>query len=104
MLQKLQYWFALLSAAGVITGLSIIVYATAYMNAGHPPASGIIAFFVVVAITPLAGLCLLTAIIGRVAYEGRKQALYYLLLGINLLYIVVFLQIWFYKAVLNKAI
>ncbi len=104
MLQKLQFRFALLSAAGVIAGISIIIHATAYMNAGHPPASGIIALFVVVAITPVSGLCLIAAVIGRFAYEGRKQTLYYMLLGINFLYIVVFAQVWFYKAVLNKAL
>ena len=69
----------------VITGISIIIYATAYLNAGHPPASGIIALIVVAAITPVAGLCLFTAMLGRFAYEGRKHALYYLLLGINIL-------------------
>ena len=104
MLQKFQFWFALIGAAGAVVGISIIIYATAYMNAGHPPASGIIALFVVVATTPVAGLCLLTAMIGRFAHEGRKRAFYYLFLGVNSLYIFVFVQIWFYKAILNKAI
>ena len=52
----------------------------------------------------LAGVCLLTAMIGRFAYEGHKQALYCVLLGVNSLFIFVFAQICFYKTVLNKAI
>ena len=74
------------------------------MNSGHPPASGIIALLVVLAITPLSGLCLLVALFGRFRYEGHRQTHYDLALGINLLYVITLAQIWFYKAVLEKAI
>lgn len=86
--RNIQFWFAWLSAAAVIAGVSVILYATAHMNAGHPPASGIVALFAVLVITPISGLRLITAAIDR-----RKQALYFLLLGINLLYMIVFARI-----------
>jgi len=57
-LKSIKYWFTLFSGILVVGGVSLALYAAAYMSKGHPPASGIVALVIVFAITPLVVLAL----------------------------------------------
>jgi hypothetical protein len=102
--KSIKYWFTLFSGILLMVGLSVVLYASAYMNKGHPPASGIIALIVVMAITPFSILSIIVSVFGGVDYSGHNLKIYFLFLGLNIFYVFCISQIWFYKAILGRTI
>ena len=49
--KAIKYWFTLFSGTLVLVGVSVVLYASAFMNKGHPPASGVYALIIVFFIT-----------------------------------------------------
>ena len=102
--KAIKYAFTLLSGILVMVGVSIIFYAGAYMQKGHPPVSGIFALGAVLIATPFSVLSLIAAFIGANDFSGHKQKLYFVFLGIHIFYLICIGQIWIYKAILGKSI
>ena len=102
--KALKFGYTLLSGILVLAGISAVFYVGAYMNKGHPPASGIYALIVVLVVTPLSVLSLIAAFIGANDYSGRRLGIYFVFLGINIFYLFCIGQVWFYKAILGKPI
>lgn len=101
----MKYWLTIFSGMLVVLGVSVIFYASAFMSkGGHPPASGIIALFTVLFITPFSILCLVFSLFGATNYSYYKQRIYFIFLGINVFYIIAVAQVWFYKSILGRAI
>ncbi len=100
----IKFGLTLLSAILVMAGVSVIFYASAYMQGGHPPASGIYALIAVLVVTPPSVLSFIAAFIGANDYSGHWLGIYFIFLGINIFYLFCIGQIWFYKAILGKPI
>lgn len=102
--KAIKYWFTLFSGTLVLIGVSVVLYASAFMNKEHPPASGIYALIMVLFITPFSILCLIVSFLGATDFSGYSQKIYFVFLGINIFYMFVISQIWFYKSILGRVI
>lgn len=100
----IKYWLTLISAVLILFGATIVLFAAAYMNKGHPPASGYIALIVVLGITPFSILSLLISVFGETDFSGHKLKIYYMALGIHILYVCFISQVWLYKSMLGRTI
>jgi len=103
-MKKFADAFVILSGALVLCAITIILYATAYLRSGHPPASGIVSLAVVIAISPLS---IIASIIGLTVQQTAltiKSKAVYIMTGVNISFSVIILLIFVFKVILGKTI